>query len=95
MAFFFPVAGLFVAIQLRDTVQAQHENIPRQRNGHHPGVVKSRNALMELAYDGVTNVDARNIDSHVKRLRKKFMASDSEFDSIQTLYGVGYRFKET
>jgi two-component system, OmpR family, response regulator ChvI len=58
-------------------------------------VVKSRNALMELAYDGVTNVDARNIDSHVKRLRKKFMASDSEFDSIQTLYGVGYRFKET
>jgi two-component system response regulator ChvI len=58
-------------------------------------VVKSRNALMELAYDGVTNVDARNIDSHVKRLRKKFMASDSELDSIQTLYGVGYRFKET
>ena len=58
-------------------------------------MVKSRNALMELAYDGVTNVDARNIDSHVKRLRKKFMASDSEFDSIQTLYGVGYRFKET
>ena len=51
--------------------------------------------MMELAYDGVTNVDARNIDSHVKRLRKKFMASDSEFDSIQTLYGVGYRFKET
>jgi two-component system, OmpR family, response regulator ChvI len=61
----------------------------------HPGVVKSRNALMELAYDGVTNVDARNIDSHVKRLRTKFRASDSEFDSIQTLYGVGYSFKET
>jgi two-component system, OmpR family, response regulator ChvI len=60
-----------------------------------PGVVKSRNALTELAYDGVTNVDGRNIDSHIKRLRKKFMASDSEFDSVQTLYGVGYRFKET
>src|SRR6516225_8366880 len=61
----------------------------------HPGVVKSRNALMELAYDGVTDVDGRNIDSHVKRLRTKFRASDSEFDSVQTLYGVGYSFKET
>jgi two-component system, OmpR family, response regulator ChvI len=61
----------------------------------HPGVVKSRNALMELAYDGVTNVDGRNIDSHIKRLRMKFTASDPEFDSVQTLYGVGYSFKET
>jgi two-component system, OmpR family, response regulator ChvI len=60
-----------------------------------PGVVKSRNALMELAYDSLTNVDERNIDSHIKRLRKKFMASDSEFDSVETLYGAGYRFKET
>ena len=60
-----------------------------------PGVVKGRNALMELAYDGLTNVDQRNIDSHIKRLRKKFKASDSEFDSVQTLYGVGYCFKET
>jgi two-component system response regulator ChvI len=60
-----------------------------------PGVVKSRNALMELAYDSLTNVDERNIDSHIKRLRKKFMASDSEFDMVETLYGAGYRFKET
>jgi two-component system, OmpR family, response regulator ChvI len=61
----------------------------------HPGVVKSRSALIELAYDGLTNADERNVDSHIKRLRKKFMASDSEFDSVQTLYGVGYCFKET
>lgn len=59
-----------------------------------PGVVRGRDALMELAYDGVTNGDQRNIDSHIKRLRRKFKASDSEFDSVQTLYGVGYCFKE-
>jgi two-component system response regulator ChvI len=48
-----------------------------------------------VAYNNPLNVDERNIDTHVKRLRQKFMASDSEFDSVQTLYGVGYRFKET
>jgi two-component system, OmpR family, response regulator ChvI len=60
-----------------------------------PGVVKSRNELMEFAYDGVTNVDGRNIDSHIKRLRMKFTASDPEFDMVESLYGVGYSFKET
>ena len=59
-----------------------------------PGVVKGRDALMELAYDSLTDVDQRNIDSHIKRLRRKFKASDSKFDSVQTLYGVGYCFKE-
>ena len=59
-----------------------------------PGVVKSRNALMDAAYDDQVYVDDRTIDSHVKRLRKKFNASDKEFDMIETLYGVGYRFKE-
>jgi two-component system, OmpR family, response regulator ChvI len=60
----------------------------------HPGVVKSRNALMNVAYEDPANVDERNIDSHVKRLRKKFTASDSQFDMIEALYGVGYLFKE-
>lgn len=59
-----------------------------------PGVVKSRNALMDIVYDDPLNVDERNIDSHVKRLRQKFTISDSEFDMIESLYGVGYRFKE-
>src|ERR1700692_4614371 len=59
-----------------------------------PGVVKSRNALMDAAYDDQVYVDDRTIDSHIKRLRKKFKASDVEFDMIETLYGVGYRFKE-
>ena len=59
-----------------------------------PGVVKSRNALMDAAYDDQTYVDERTIDSHIKRLRKRFTASDSEFDMIETLYGVGYRFRE-
>jgi len=59
-----------------------------------PGVVKSRNALMDAAYDDQVYVDDRTIDSHIKRLRKKFKQSDDDFDMIETLYGVGYRFKE-
>ena len=59
-----------------------------------PGVVKSRNALMDAAYDDQVYVDDRTIDSHIKRLRKKFKVVDTAFDMIETLYGVGYRFKE-
>jgi two-component system, OmpR family, response regulator ChvI len=59
-----------------------------------PGIVKSRNALMDVAYDEQVYVDDRTIDSHIKRLRKKFTASDPGFDMIETLYGIGYRFKE-
>jgi two-component system response regulator ChvI len=59
-----------------------------------PGMVKSRNALMDAAYDDQVYVDDRTIDSHIKRLRKKFKAVDDAFDMIETLYGVGYRFKE-
>ncbi len=59
-----------------------------------PGVVKSRDALMDAAYDDQVYVDDRTIDSHIKRLRKKFKAVDENFDVIETLYGVGYRFKE-
>jgi len=59
-----------------------------------PGVVKSRNALMDDAYADEIDVDGRAIDSHIKRLRKKFWEKDQAFDLIETLYGVGYRFKE-
>ena len=59
-----------------------------------PGVVKSRDALMDAAYDEQVYVDDRTIDSHIKRLRKKFKVTDTSFDMIETLYGVGYRFKE-
>ncbi len=59
-----------------------------------PGVVKSRDALMDAAYDDSVYVDDRTIDSHIKRLRKKFKVADDDFDVIETLYGVGYRFKE-
>jgi len=60
-----------------------------------PGVVKSRDALMDAAYDDQVYVDDRTIDSHIKRLRKKFKSVDTSFDVIETLYGVGYRFKES
>ena len=59
-----------------------------------PGVVKSRNALMDEAYDDQVYVDDRTIDSHIKRLRKKLKSTDAEFDLIETLWRVGYRFKE-
>jgi two-component system response regulator ChvI len=59
-----------------------------------PGVVKSRNALMDAAYDDQVYVDDRTIDSHIKRLRKKLSQADESFDMIETLYGVGYRFTE-
>ena len=60
-----------------------------------PGVVKSRNALMDAAYDDQVYVDDRTIDSHIKRMHKKFRDVDPEFDAIETLYGVGYRYRET
>ena len=60
-----------------------------------PGFVKSRDQLMDVAYDDQVYVDDRTIDSHIKRLRKKFKAVDDDFEMIETLYGVGYRFKET
>jgi two-component system response regulator ChvI len=59
-----------------------------------PGVVKSRNALMDAAYHDDVHVDDRTIDSHIKRVRRKFLAVDDAFDMIDTLYGVGYRFRE-
>jgi two-component system response regulator ChvI len=59
-----------------------------------PGFVKSRDNLMDAAYDESIYVDDRTIDSHVKRIRKKFRDIDKEFDKIETLYGVGYRYME-
>jgi two-component system response regulator ChvI len=59
-----------------------------------PGVVKSRNQLMDIAYQDDIYVDDRTIDSHIKRLRRKFRVADPEFKAIETLYGVGYRFAE-
>ncbi|NOZ42142.1 MAG: response regulator transcription factor [Alphaproteobacteria bacterium] len=59
---------------------------------HRPGHVKSRDQLMDIAYNDDVYVDDRTIDSHIKRLRKKFRNVDSDFDDIETLYGVGYRY---
>jgi two-component system response regulator ChvI len=59
-----------------------------------PGVVKNRNQLLDVAYNDDVYVDDRTIDSHIKRIRRKFRAVDGSFDAIETLYGVGYRFDE-
>ncbi|MCV6594066.1 MAG: response regulator transcription factor [Silicimonas sp.] len=59
-----------------------------------PGFVKSRDQLMDVAYDDQVYVDDRTIDSHIKRLRKKMRMVDDEFSAIETLYGIGYRYNE-
>ncbi len=62
---------------------------------HRPGILKSRNQLMDAAYPDDFYVDDRTIDSHIKRIRRKFREVDLAFDSIDTLYGAGYRFNES
>ena len=59
-----------------------------------PGVVKSRNQLLDIAYHDDVYVDDRTIDSHIKRVRRKFRVVDQGFDAIETLYGAGYRFND-
>ena len=59
-----------------------------------PGIVKTRNQLMDAAYQDDIYVDDRTIDSHIKRVRRKFREVDAEFDAIETLYGAGYRFSD-
>ncbi len=60
-----------------------------------PGLVKSRDQLMDAAYGEHIYVDDRTIDSHIKRVRKKLKAADDGFNQIETLYGIGYRYKES
>ena len=59
-----------------------------------PGLVKNRDQLIDIAYGETIYVDDRTIDSHIKRMRRKFRFFDKEFDNIETLYGVGYRYKD-
>ncbi len=60
----------------------------------HPGHVKSRDQLIDAAYGEHIYVDDRTIDSHIKRLRRKFRSADKTFEEIETLYGVGYRYRD-
>lgn len=59
-----------------------------------PGHVRNRDQLIDMAYGENIYVDDRTIDSHIKRVRRKFKKIDEQFDRIETLYGVGYRYKE-
>ena len=62
---------------------------------YRPGHVKNRDQLIDAAYGEHIYVDDRTIDSHIKRLRKKFRAADTAFSQIETLYGVGYRYNNS
>jgi two-component system, OmpR family, response regulator ChvI len=78
----------------RDVTLTVTEFLILEALAQRPGVVKSRNQLLDIAYQDDVYVDDRTIDSHIKRIRRKFRAVDPEFDAIETLYGVGYRFGE-
>ncbi len=94
--------GNLIMDQLRHIVTWKGDNVTLtvteflilQALATRPGVVKSRDQLMDVAYDDQVYVDDRTIDSHIKRVRKKFRVHDEEFSSIETLYGIGYRYNE-
>ena len=79
--------GLSVILTVTEFLLLQ---APTQR----PRFVKTRDQLMDLAYDEQIYVDDRTIDSHIKRLRKKMRSVDNSFSTIETLYGIGYRYNE-
>lgn len=78
----------------RDVILTVTEFMILEALAQRPGVVKTRNQLLDVAYSDDTYVDDRTIDSHIKRLRKKFKVVDDDFEAIETLYGVGYRYRE-
>ncbi|HET8534574.1 MAG TPA: response regulator transcription factor [Sphingomicrobium sp.] len=78
----------------RDVTLTVTEFLILEALAQRPGVVKNRNQLLDIAYQDDVYVDDRTIDSHIKRIRRKFRAADPQFDAIETLYGVGYRFEE-
>lgn len=78
----------------RDVSLTVTEFLLLQALAQRPGFVKSRDQLMDVAYDDQVYVDDRTIDSHIKRLRKKMRQSDPDFAAIETLYGIGYRYNE-
>ena len=76
----------------RDVALTVTEFLILETLAQHPDVVKSRNQLMDAAYQDDVYVDDRTVDSHIKRIRRKFREIDESFDAIDTLYGAGYRF---
>jgi two-component system response regulator ChvI len=78
----------------RDVTLTVTEFLILEALAQRPGVVKNRNQLLDIAYQEDVYVDDRTIDSHIKRIRRKFRAVDPQFDAIETLYGVGYRFED-
>ncbi|TNE67171.1 MAG: response regulator transcription factor [Alphaproteobacteria bacterium] len=78
----------------KDVTLTVTEFLILQTLAQHPGHVKSRDQLMDAAYTDDVYVDDRTIDSHIKRLRKKFRAVADDFTAIETLYGVGYRYRD-
>ena len=78
----------------RDVTLTVTEFLLLQALAQRPGFVKSRDQLMDVAYDDQVYVDDRTIDSHIKRLRKKMRSVDQECSAIETLFGIGYRYNE-
>lgn len=96
------VRGELIMDPLRHSVSLKGQDVTLTVTGflllqalaQRPGFVKSRDQLMDVAYDDQVYVDDRTIDSHIKRLRKKMRMVDDSFTAIETLYGIGYRYNE-
>jgi two-component system response regulator ChvI len=78
----------------KDVILTVTEFLILETLAQRPGVVKTRNQLLDVAYQDDVFVDDRTIDSHIKRIRRKFRTVDPDFDAVETLYGVGYRFDD-
>ena len=78
----------------RDVTLTVTEFLILEALAQRPGVVKTRNQLLDVAYQDDVYVDDRTIDSHIKRIRRKFRTADPAYDAIETLYGVGYKFDD-
>src|SRR3954471_10327296 len=78
----------------KDVILTVTEFLILETLAQRPGVVKTRNQLLDVAYQDEVFVDDRTIASHIKRIRRKFRTVDPDFDAVETLYGVGYRFDD-
>jgi len=92
----YPLAMHGVSLSIGSTAPLNREYLAQVKAlAQRPGHVKSRDQLMDAAYGETIYVDDRTIDSHIKRVRRKFREVDGEFEQIETLYGIGYRYRDS
>src|SRR3546814_17071999 len=89
----FPYTTLFRSWKGRSVALTVTEFLILRALASRPGHVKNRDQLMDAVYDDSVSVDDRTLDSHIKRVRKKFQALDADFNAIDPPYGISYRYR--